>query len=145
MSIRPKKQLVATKLQQLEELLGDGPDLFTNSPGTAFTSEKQRRDFYEANKDDVIGMYASKRPGYRPRCWWKFSSPEPKKKLGQGSYYNDKKELTFYDVFEDDLEFLERLDLGLPDERSKVWHHLENVKNRNENLIKQAETRAKVG
>jgi hypothetical protein len=45
-------------------------------------NDKRVRDFWDVHCDAVVAAYAREFSGYRPKNWWTFSSPEPRRRLG---------------------------------------------------------------
>lgn len=60
------------------------------------------RDLWATYGDDVLATWVVEYPGTRPSGWWRFAAPEP---LGEG---------------EDELQYLRRHTLLLPEERRRL-------------------------
>ncbi|WMT78857.1 hypothetical protein [Bradyrhizobium sp. Ash2021] len=43
---------------------------------------KRTSELWAEFGDKVVAWWAKERPGTRPRCWWKYSAKEPRRRLG---------------------------------------------------------------
>jgi hypothetical protein len=43
---------------------------------------KQTAQLWEEFGPDIVTWWAKEKPGTRPRCWWNFSAPEPRRRVG---------------------------------------------------------------
>lgn len=98
-------------------------------------SEAEIRDAFREFEDIIVADHISRYPGTRPRSWWKWSAPEPRRKIGTQPLYATPTQSRYYDaasdsiqscrpgdvigtedVYESERDYLARLGLLLPGE-----------------------------
>jgi len=47
-----------------------------------FMHEDEFRSAWEKHREDILREHVEKLPGTRPRAWWRFDAPGPRKRLG---------------------------------------------------------------
>ena len=96
-----------------------GADLLSGLP-VCFASEADRNEAFLANVDELVTLFAKRRPGERPRLWWALCAPEERRTIGQGGRILPDRSLKSHDLKESEAQFLDRLNLGLPFERAII-------------------------
>jgi hypothetical protein len=43
---------------------------------------KTAKQLWAEYGQDIVKWWAGERPGTRPRCWWRYSAPEPRRRIG---------------------------------------------------------------
>jgi hypothetical protein len=47
-----------------------------------FTSDEKLREAWEVHREFIVAQWIKERPGSRPLFWWRYSAPEPRRRLG---------------------------------------------------------------
>ena len=134
---RPKNRPDRLTEDQLAELIcGFG---FAGPGREVFESEEERRRLYFKNREDIFSRqgkdvgFLSFAWGERPRAWWDYEAPEPRRQIGGGDFEMIGEKMTKGipsrqrhadvrnpPVFEGQLEYLKRLGLLFESEEEKV-------------------------
>jgi hypothetical protein len=102
-------------------------------------NREEPRTVWERHAEVIIAHCAQRHPGFRPKLWWDFTAPEPRRRLGgtgdliQATYPAIKLHHEFGipaswgpinnddpPAFESEATFLQRLDLLLPGELERL-------------------------
>jgi hypothetical protein len=106
------------------------------------------REVWAGHEQAVVAHHVKRRPGTRPRLWWQYSAPEPRRRLGgigsalhecsayiapfeygipsawrlHGDYFTSGTPISVSDPprFESEAKYLLRLGLLLPGERARL-------------------------
>jgi hypothetical protein len=78
---------------------------------------KSTEELWKEYGAEVIRWWVKDQPGTRPRCWWRYSAPEPRRAMPTGP--NDPP------TFELQAAYLKRLGLLLPGEEKRLQADLD--------------------
>ena len=53
-----------------------------NAEFTYFATDQEIRSGWDQMRDEILADWAKKRPGTRPRAWWRFDAKEMRQRLG---------------------------------------------------------------
>ncbi len=100
--------------------------------GVPFADDEAYRAAWDAHRDELMASYTRLHPGRRPRAWWSFEAPEPRR-LADGSIFQSagrmvrgipRRKVTDPPVvFETELDYLRRLDLLTESEKRHLGVH----------------------
>jgi hypothetical protein len=67
----------------LFRLLSDLPTEPSDNPFVReFSSDDKLREAWEVHREFIVAHWIKEHPGSRPSYWWKYSAPEPRRRLG---------------------------------------------------------------
>ena len=107
-----KSQVQSLSEEQIENLIF-GADLLSGLPA-CFASEAERHQAFLVNVDELVTLYAKRRPAQRPRLWWELCAPEARLTIGQAWRILPNRTLKPHDLKESEAQYLDRLNLGRP-------------------------------
>ena len=59
-------------------------------------------DLWKLHSDAILRAWVKEKPGTRPKCWWKYSAPEPRQNESQRAYLARHDFLTPMEIKPDD-------------------------------------------
>ena len=118
-----KSQVQSLTEAQIENLIF-GADLLSGLP-VCFASEAARHAAFLAHANELVKLFAQRRPGMRPSLWWELCAPEERRTIGQAGSILPNRSLKPYDLKESEAQFLNRLNLGMPFEKKIIKEKIE--------------------
>jgi len=112
--------------ERIRERLSSGFDYDFLAPEEVPASDAELAAAWQDIGDDLTREHAAERPLSRPWGWWRFSAPQPRRRVEPGRPYTHYRRAAAYgvpancdpDEFEIEADYLRRMGLLLPEEKA---------------------------
>jgi len=98
-----------------------GGDNLLSGIQNPFVTEAAANKAFLSHVEELVALYTERDPGRRPELWWALSAPEERRVVGKAAMISGlPQKVRVFEIRESDSQYLQRLGLGLPHEKSII-------------------------